>query len=95
MLKNNFFLKTKETENLLIEYQKKKKIQKIKNQNKEININKEKIDLILKKIQNEEKEYINSFPNLLNIEVSFWKIIEDFNNTKITFLTLNIELIKN
>ena len=91
MLKNNFFLKTKETENLLIEYQK-KKIQKIKN--KEININKEKIDLILKKIQNEEKEYINSFPNLLNIEVSFWKIIEDFNNTKITFLTLNIELIK-
>ena len=84
-------MKTKETENLLIEYQK-KKIQKIKN--KEININKEKIDLILKKIQNEEKEYINSFPNLLNIEVSFWKIIEDFNNTKITFLTLNIELIK-
>ena len=71
-------MKTKETENLLIEYQK-KKIQKIKN--KEININKEKIDLILKKIQNEEKEYINSFPNLLNIEVSFWKIIEDFNNT--------------
>ena len=45
-------------------------------------------------MQNQEKEYINSFPNLLNIEVSFLKIIEDFNNTKITFLTLNIELIK-
>ena len=92
-LKNNFFSKAKEAENLLIEYQKKKKIQKIKNQNKEININKEKIDLILKKMQNAEKEYINSFPNLLYIEESFLKTIEDFTNTKITFLTLNIELI--
>ena len=94
LLKKNFFSKANEAENLLIEYQKKKKKQKIKNQNKEININKEKIDLILKKMQNAEKEYINSFPNFVNIEESFLKEIEDFTNTKITYLTLNIELIK-
>ena len=96
-LKNIFFSKAKEVENLLIDSQKKKKKEKIKNKNKEINkeidINKEKNDLLLKKMQNAENDYINSFPNLLNIEESFLSTIEDFNNNKILFLKDNIDLI--
>ena len=44
-------------------------------------------------MQNAENDYINSFPNLLNIEESFLSTIEDFNNNKILFLKDNIDLI--
>ena len=90
-LKNNFFSKAQETENLLIKYQKEKKCSKLKNNNKDMN---EKIEESLKEMKRAEEEYINVLPNIQNLEDSFISSIESFKNTKKTILCSNVNLLK-
>ena len=90
-LKNNFFSKAQETENLLIKYQKEKKSSKLKNNNKDMN---EKIEESLKEMKRAEEEYINLVPNIQNLEDSFISSIESFKNTKKTILCSNVNLLK-
>ena len=90
-LKNNFFSKAQETENLLIKYQKEKKSSKLKNNNKDMN---EKIEESLKEMKRAEEEYINLLPNIQNLEDSFISSIESFKNTKKTILCSNVNLLK-
>ena len=90
-LKNNFFSKAQETENLLIKYQKEKKSSKLKNNNKDMN---EKIEESLKEMKRAEEEYINLVPNIQNLEDSFISRIESFKNTKKTILCSNVNLLK-
>ena len=90
-LKNNFFSKAQETENLLIKYQKEKKSSKLKNNNKDMN---EKIEESLNEMKRAEEEYINLLPNIQNLEDSFISSIESFKNTKKTILCSNVNLLK-
>ena len=100
LLKNRFYSKAKETENLLIDNQKRKKIIKLNhlkdlNMIKEIINKKQKlIDESIIEMQNAEEKYTKSLPNINNIEQSFISSIESFKNTKIVILCSNADILK-
>ncbi len=100
-LKNNFFIKANETENLLIDLTLTKKIFKKKKKNEEISVKnliaekEKKINLSLAEMEIAENKYINSFQSIKTMEDSFLSSIESCLNSKKHIITLNGNTIKN